>query len=60
MKLLVDTWFERDRSNVRLVDDETDKDIVCLWDDEVHEAIEDGFLDPCDWMGSLKRMAGLE
>ena len=37
------TWFERDRKNIRL---ETPKgrEIFCLWDDAVDEAIEDGFL----------------
>ncbi len=36
-------WFERDRSHVRL---ETSKGrtVFELWDDEVHQAIEDGFL----------------
>ena len=36
-------WFERDRSNVSL---STPKGRVIfdLWDDDVHQAIEDGFL----------------
>jgi hypothetical protein len=39
------TWFERDRQNVRL---ETPNGRVLfeIWDDEVTEAIEDGFLTP--------------
>ena len=39
------TWFERDRKNVRL---ETPQGRVVfdLWDEEVDEAIEDGFLAP--------------
>jgi hypothetical protein len=39
------TWFERDRANVRL---ETPRGRVVfdLWDDDVDQAIEDGFLKP--------------
>lgn len=36
------TWFERDRANVRLTDTRGNE-IICLWDDEVNEFIEDGF-----------------
>lgn len=36
-------WFERDRANVSLSAPDG-REIFSLWDDEVHEAIEDGFL----------------
>lgn len=39
---LVSTWFERDRANVRLTDTRG-QEIICLWDEEVSEFIEDGF-----------------
>ena len=48
------TWFERDRAHVCLLDRETeDFTIVEFWDEEVQEAVEDGFLNPRDWHGSL-------
>ena len=37
------TWFERDRANVRLEDNNGD-DALNLWDEEVYQALEDGFL----------------
>lgn len=37
------TWFERDRKNIRL-ETPKGKEIFCLWDDAVDEAIKDGFL----------------
>ena len=40
------TWFERDRAHVELRDSVTDKTVVQWWDEEVSEAVEDGFLDP--------------
>lgn len=45
----IHTWFERDRSHVELRDKRTDRTIVEWWDEAVHEAVEDGFLDPRDW-----------
>lgn len=55
----VETWFERDRRYVGLYpkDDEGKPDtnknaIVEWWDDDVDQAIEDGFLNPRDWHGS--------
>lgn len=36
-------WFERDRANVSLSTPEG-REIFSLWDDDVHQAIEDGFL----------------
>ena len=39
------TWFERDRAHVSLVDKKTEQDtIIEWWDEEVSQAIEDGFL----------------
>lgn len=35
-------WFERDRACVRITDNR-DQEILCLWDDEVAQFIEDGF-----------------
>lgn len=54
----LDTWFERDRAHVALYvkpefgpDDKGDL-IVEWWDEDVAQAVEDGFLDPRDWHGS--------
>lgn len=38
-------WFERDRACVRLLDRQG-KEIICLWDEEVSEFVEDGFKSP--------------
>jgi hypothetical protein len=47
------TWFERDRAHVALVDAETEQNtIVEWWDEAVAEATEDGFLDPRDYKQS--------
>lgn len=47
------TWFERDRAHVALVDAATEQvTIMELWDEDVHEAVAAGFLDPKDWHGS--------
>lgn len=46
------TWFERDRQHVELRDDDTDQTIIEWWDDDVTQAVDDGFLDPRDWEGS--------
>lgn len=35
-------WFERDRAMVRLTDTR-DQEILCLWDEEVEQFVEDGF-----------------
>ena len=40
------TWSERDRAHVELRNKKTEKTLIEWWDDEVNEAIEDGFLDP--------------
>lgn len=36
------SWFERDRACVRLTDTR-DQEIICLWDNEVEQFVEDGF-----------------
>lgn len=40
---VVSVWFERDRSNISLSTPKG-REIFSLWDDDVHQAIEDGFL----------------
>lgn len=40
----LETWFERDRQHVALIDSRNDETIVEWWDEAVTEAIEDGFL----------------
>lgn len=40
------TWFERDRANVTLRDEALYCEVFSLWDEEVAEAIESGFLRP--------------
>ena len=41
----LETWFERDRAHIELRDKDGDT-IIEWWDDDVHAAFEDGFLDP--------------
>ena len=48
----LETWFERDRAMVALMDSTTDTTLIQWIDDDVREAIEDGFLDPKDYHGS--------
>jgi hypothetical protein len=43
------TWFERDRQHVELRDKKSERTIVEWWDEEVSEAVEDGFLKPGRW-----------
>lgn len=52
----LETWFERDRQHVELLD-ANDKTILEWWDEEVSEAIEDGFLDPRNLLGSATEYA---
>jgi len=42
------TWLERDRAHVELRNSFTNEAIVEWWDDDVNQAIEDGFLKPDD------------
>lgn len=51
------TWFERDRAHVELRNAQTDATILEFWDEDVSELIEDGFLNPRDWHGSLYEYA---
>ena len=50
-------WIERDRAHVELRDATTNETILEWWDDEVYQAIEDGFLDPRDLEGSATAYA---
>ena len=52
----VDTWFERDRQYVALLDKD-DEVIVEWWDGAVTEAVVDGFLDPRDYLTSAREYA---
>lgn len=60
-------WFERDRAMVRLTDSRGNE-ILCLWDSEVAEFIEDGFKTSrqtwhealCEYATSLKLKATYE
>jgi hypothetical protein len=47
----INTWFERDRASV-VLETLDGQSIIEWWDESVHEAVEDGFLDPHDWHGS--------
>ena len=50
--LHVATWFERDRAHVSL-QDANDRPILEFWDEAVQEAVDDGFIKPRDWAGSM-------
>jgi len=45
------TWFERDRACVELRRIDNDQTVFELWDDAVHQAVEDGYLE----MNNLKQ-----
>lgn len=51
------TWFERDRAHVELRNAQTDATILEFWDEDVSELVEDGFLNPRDWHGSMYEYA---
>lgn len=52
------TWFERDRAHVALCDVNSDGNAILeFWDSDVAELVEDGFLNPRDWHGSLYEYA---
>lgn len=61
-----DAWFERDRKHLRLHDKLLGQDVVSLWDDQVDQAIDDGFLtaprrprpSSSDWLRPLLDYAG--
>jgi hypothetical protein len=40
------TWEERDRFNIRLMDECCDKEVLDVWDEDAAGLIEDGFIDP--------------
>lgn len=40
------TWFERDRQHVELRDRHDEETLIEWWDEEVTDAVEDGYLDP--------------
>ena len=48
----LDHWSERDRAYVGLADKESGDPILDVWDGEVGQLIEDGFLDSRDLHGS--------
>lgn len=49
----VDKWFERDRQHVALLNKNTGDTLLDFWDEDVSGLVEDGFLNPRDWHGSL-------
>lgn len=49
----INTWFERDRAHVELYHIDTEQTLLEFWDDAVAELVEDGFLNPADWHGSM-------
>jgi len=60
-KYRVDTWFERDRVMVALYDvangPKGDEPVAIWWDEAVGELVEDGFLNPRDWLASAVEYA---
>lgn len=55
--LELETFFERDRAHVELRDADTFETIVEWWDEDLKEAITDGYLNPRDWMSSAIKYA---
>jgi hypothetical protein len=53
----VETWFERDRAHVALYDSRTQDLIAEWWDEDVTQAIEDGFLNARDYHRSAYEYA---
>lgn len=51
------TWFERDRCMVELTDASTGRVLLEVWDENVHELVEAGFLDPRNWHASAVEYA---
>ena len=50
----IETWFERDRAHVELrYKAGEERTILGFWDEQVSELVEDGFLNPRDWHGSM-------
>jgi hypothetical protein len=48
----IEYWQERDRLYIGLVDETNERDVFELWDDQAREALEDGFIDSHDMIGS--------
>ena len=55
----LETWFERDRAHVELRDKHTGQTIVEWWDDDVQQAIEDGYL-PHRWTDAEAHQAAFD
>ena len=55
----LETWFERDRAHVELRDPRTGKTIIEWWDEDVQQAIEDGFL-PHRWTNAKAHAAAFD
>lgn len=53
----IETWFERDRQHVELRWADDGETIMEWWDEDVTQAVEDGFLDPRDYHGSALEYA---
>ncbi len=49
----IHTWFERDRAHVELRNKHTQETIFDVWDEDVHEVVENGFLNPRNWHTSV-------
>lgn len=52
MNPVVHTWFERDRALIELRDEDTGDTIIEWLNEDVWEAVEDGFLDPKNYEDS--------
>jgi hypothetical protein len=57
MNLHVDTWFERDRAMVSLVNSDNNEVVIEWWDQDVGELVEMGWLSPDDWLRSATEYA---
>lgn len=44
-RYLVESWFERDRAAVWILDDFTGKTVVEWWDESVQDMVEAGYFD---------------
>jgi len=52
------TWFERDRQHVHLFSGDENTTVLELWDEQITEAVQDGFLDMRRVKASMIDMAG--
>jgi hypothetical protein len=53
----IETWFERDRAHVALYESHSQSLIAEWWDEDVAQAVEDGFLNPRDYHRSAYEYA---